>query len=112
MGNLSAELESKYVQMQKKDAEMQKKVTELEAKVKQQDSLLISLLRETNEHKTSVDFDLGPINQSAAINGLPSSCADLKMVGHIWSGFYSVMGSTMMESVYCDFTKLPGDAGR
>ena len=54
-------------------------------------------------------------NQSAvaavAINGLPSSCDDLKIIGHTLNGFYSVVGSTMMESVYCDFSKLPTDPG-
>ncbi|EFX70348.1 hypothetical protein DAPPUDRAFT_257235 [Daphnia pulex] len=33
------------------------------------------------------------------------------MIGHIWSGIYSVMGSSVMESVYCDFTKPIDDAG-
>ncbi|XP_046451251.1 complement C1q tumor necrosis factor-related protein 3-like [Daphnia pulex] len=32
-------------------------------------------------------------------------------MGHIWSGIYSVMGSSMVENVYCDFTKLPSEAG-
>jgi hypothetical protein len=95
--------------------ELEAKVTQLEAKVEQQDSLLSSLLREKNERTAATDFISVPIinNQSAvAINGLPSSCGDLKMIGHIWSGFYSVMGLAKMESVYCDFTKLPDDAGK
>ncbi|XP_046459494.1 uncharacterized protein LOC124205942 [Daphnia pulex] len=41
----------------------------------------------------------------------PTSCEDLWLVGHTLNGLYFVMGSTMMESVYCDFTKLPDDAG-
>jgi hypothetical protein len=45
-------------------------------------------------------------------NGLPSSCADLKSIGHTLNGFYFVMGSAKLESVYCDFTKLPDDAGK
>jgi hypothetical protein len=91
--------------------EQQAKVTQLEAKVEQQDSLLTSLLR---EKRTAAATDSAPIGCSSAvaINGLPSSCADLKLIGHIWSGFYFVMGSAMMESVYCDFTKLPDDAGK
>ena len=28
------------------------------------------------------------------------------------NGLYSVMGAEMVESVYCDFTKLPSDAGK
>jgi hypothetical protein len=90
-------------------------VTELKAKVAQQDSLLSDLLREKSERTAANHFESASIssNQSAvAINGLPSSCGDLKMIGHIWSGFYSVMGSAMMESVYCDFNKLPSDPGK
>ncbi|EFX82829.1 hypothetical protein DAPPUDRAFT_316370 [Daphnia pulex] len=48
---------------------------------------------------------------SVTFSGLPKSCQDLWLIGHTLNGFYSVMGSTMMESVYCDFTKLPDDTG-
>jgi hypothetical protein len=95
---------------------LESKVTELEAKVQQQDSLLTSLLREKDGRTAAATgFDSIPvsINQSAvAINGLPSSCGDLKTIGHIWNGIYFVMGSSMMESIYCDFTKVPQDAGK
>ncbi|XP_046638029.1 uncharacterized protein LOC124316246 isoform X2 [Daphnia pulicaria] len=43
------------------------------------------------------------------LTGLPKSCKDLWLIGHTLNGFYSVMGSAKMESVYCDFTKLPDD---
>jgi hypothetical protein len=105
----------KVTQLEAKNVQLEVKIGKLEAKVEQQDSLLNSLLREKNERTAAAATDSVPIsnNQSAvAINGLPSSCADLKMIGHIWSGFYFVMGSAMMESVYCDFTKLPSDAGK
>jgi hypothetical protein len=46
------------------------------------------------------------------LTGLPKSCQDLWLIGHTLNGFYSVMGSAKMESVYCDFTKLPDDAGK
>jgi hypothetical protein len=85
---------------------LESEVSELKAKIAQQDSLLSDLLQEKNERTAAA------ANPSAvAINGLPSSCGDLKMIGHIWSGFYSIAGSTMMESVYCDFSKLPTDPG-
>ena len=115
------ELEAKDVQVRDKvnelelrDVEMREKVTELEAKdvemrdkIAQQDSLLFDLLQEKNERTAAA-----AANQSAvAINGLPSSCDDLKIIGHTLNGFYSVVGSTMMESVYCDFSKLPSDPG-
>ncbi|KZS16124.1 Uncharacterized protein APZ42_018233 [Daphnia magna] len=56
---------------------------------------------------------LGPFECSGqtAIAGMPSSCEDLWRVGHSLSGLYSVIGNAMVESVYCDFTKLPNDAG-
>ncbi|EFX69057.1 hypothetical protein DAPPUDRAFT_259215 [Daphnia pulex] len=42
---------------------------------------------------------------------MPKSCQDLWLIGHSLNGFYSVMGSAMMESVYCNFTSLTGDEG-
>jgi hypothetical protein len=98
------ELKSEMSEVKAKDIEMQNKVTELEDKIAQQDSLLFDLLREKNERTAA------SANQSAvAINGLPSSCDDLKIIGHTLNGFYSIAGSAMMESVYCDFSKLPSD---
>ena len=108
-------LESKDVQMREKVTSLEDTVTELKATVAQQDSLLSDLLREKNERTAAANSESAPksSNQSAvAINGLPSSCGDLKMIGHTWSGFYSIAGSSMMESVYCDFTKVPSDPGK
>ncbi|XP_046645852.1 uncharacterized protein LOC124336192 [Daphnia pulicaria] len=48
---------------------------------------------------------------SVALTRMPTSCKDLWLIGHTLNGFYSIMGSTTMESVYCDFTKVPGDDG-
>ena len=114
------ELETKDVQMQEKvneleskDVQMRDKIRELEGKIVHQDSLLFDLLREKNERTAAADSKFVPTNQSAvAINGMPSSCNDLTVMGHTLNGFYSVMGSAMMESVYCDFTKLPTDPGK
>ena len=92
-----SELKSEVTKLEAKDIEMQ-------IKIAQQDSLLFDLLQEKNERTTAA------ANPSAvAINELPSSCSDLKKIGHIWPGIYSVMGSAMMESVYCDFNKLSSD---
>ena len=106
------ELEAKDVQVRDKvnelelrDVEMREKVTELEDKIAQQDSLLFDLLQEKNERTAAA-----AANQSAvAINGLPSSCDDLKIIGHTLNGFYFIAGSAMIEFIYCDFNKLPGD---
>ena len=108
------ELKSEMSEVKAKDVQMQNKMNELELenvqmrdKIAQQDSLLFDLLQEKNERTAAA-----AANQSAvAINGLPSSCDDLKIIGHTLNGFYSIVGSAMMESVYCDFSKLPTDPG-
>jgi hypothetical protein len=105
MQNKMNKLELRDVEMRDKTTNLENKVAELEDKISQQDSLLFDLLQEKNERTAAA-----AANQSAvAINELPSSCGDLKMIGHIWSGFYSIKGAKMMESVYCDFSKLPTD---
>ncbi len=112
---LRQNLALKVKQLEAKNVQLEVKIGKLEAKVEQQDSLLTSLLREKNERTAAAANVSVPIsnNQSAvAIPGLPSSCADLKMIGHTLSGFYSVLGSAKMESLYCDFTKLPTDPGK
>ncbi len=106
MNEIVKNLESEVTELKSEVTELKAKDVEMRDKIAQQDSLLFDLLQEKNERTAAA------ANQSAvAINGLPSSCADLKMIGHIWSGFYSIAGSTMMESVYCDFNKLPSDPG-
>jgi hypothetical protein len=98
MKEIVENFESKVTELEAKDVEMRDKIA-------QQDSLLSDLLREFAPMKS---------NQSAvaSINGLPSSCSDLKMIGHTLNGIYSIAGSSMIESVYCDFTKRPSDAGK
>ena len=95
---------------------LEAKDVQMQTKIAQQDSLLSDLLREKNERTAAANhFEFAPMrsNQSAvAINGLPSSCGDLKMIGHTLNGFYSIAGSVMMESVFCDFSKLPSEPGK
>lgn len=38
---------------------------------------------------------------------MPASCENLWLIGHNLNGLYSVMGVDIVESVFCDFTKLP-----
>ena len=114
MKEIVKNLESEVTELKAKDVQVRDKVNELELenvqlrdKIAQQDSLLFDLLQEKNERTAAA-----AANQSAvAINGLPSSCDDLKIIGHTLNGFYSIVGSAMMESVYCDFSKLPTDPG-
>ncbi len=112
---LRQDLALKVKQLEAKNVQQEVKIEKLEAKVEQQDSLFKSYFSRGKNERTAAATDSFLIsnNQSAvAINGLPSSCADLKMIGHTLNGFYSVMGLAKMESVYCDFTKLPDDAGK
>ena len=112
MKEIVKNFESKVTGLESEVTELKAKDVQMRDKVAQQDSLLSDLLREKNERTASAaaNFDSMRSNESGvAINGLPSSCEDLKMIGHLWSGFYSIAGSTMMESVYCDFSKLPSD---
>ncbi len=103
----------KVIQLEAKNVQLEVKIGKLEAKIEQQDSLLTSLLRGKNERTAAPDSVPISNNASAvAFPGIPSSCADLKMIGHTLNGIFSVMGSVKMESVYCDFTKLPDDAGK
>jgi hypothetical protein len=104
----------KVTQLEAKNVQLEVKIGKLEAKVEQQDSLFKNYFsREKNERTAAPDSIPISNNASAvAFPGIPSSCADLKMIGHIWSGIFSVMGLAKMESVYCDFTKLPDDAGK
>lgn len=46
------------------------------------------------------------------VSGMPRSCLDLWRIGHILSGLHSVMGTNMVQSVYCNLTKIPSDAGK
>lgn len=46
------------------------------------------------------------------MDGMPKSCLDLWHIGHFFSGFYSVMGTEFIETVYCDFAKVPDDPGK
>ncbi len=55
-----------------------------------------------------------PMKQTSAIvdiGQMPASCANLREIGHIKSGFYSIMGKRNMETVHCNFAKQHHDPG-
>lgn len=83
---------------------------QLEAKVKQQEILLAALLK---SDQSSTDSKSVPAeSRAAATRAMPTSCADLKSTGHLWNGVYSVIGTSAVETVYCDFTKPNTDPGQ
>jgi hypothetical protein len=43
---------------------------------------------------------------------MPTSCLDLKSLGHQFNGVYSVMGAKYVETVYCDFSQFNFDPSK
>lgn len=43
------------------------------------------------------------------VSGVPTSCADLSKIGHTLNGIYSIKTNDLIETVFCDFTKLNSD---
>lgn len=63
----------------------------------------------TMENSSSGLYTLGPLECGGKLETkqLPSSCEDLWRIGHVFSGFYSVMGEKFVETVHCDFSRRP-----
>ena len=97
-------------------------VTQLKDQLKKQESLLISVSqseRPATSCKCLTDVAAasgssidGIGHPSVALSGIPSSCEDLGLIGHTLSGLYSVMGTEQVETVYCDFSKLPNEPSK
>lgn len=99
----------------------------LKEMVQQQDQLLIALQKDLSATKSEVISIISNFKEHQPVSRIlpagtdrvsvmgtpimPKSCADLWRIGHVLSGLYSVMGSTQVESVYCDFTKIPVESG-
>ncbi|KAI9563595.1 Contactin-associated protein-like 2 precursor [Daphnia sinensis] len=64
-------------------------------------------------HTGSGQHTLGRFECSGkkVVDGKPTSCADLRILGNTLSGFYLVKGINSVENVDCDFTKLQNDPG-
>jgi hypothetical protein len=107
MESKNNQLETQLHQLQD---EFTTKLTQLESKVQEQEKHLIALrpgptalksVQTSNNDETYI--------QSRA---MPTSCLDLKLIGHIWSGLYSIRGTQMVKTVYCDFTKPTSDSSK
>ncbi|KZS16841.1 Uncharacterized protein APZ42_017452 [Daphnia magna] len=55
--------------------------------------------------------ELKASTSATSIGRMPTSCQDLQQTGHVKSGINFILGNKSIETVYCDFTKLPNDAG-
>ena len=65
--------------------------------VKQNLTETITAIEEMEEQLTANELP-------KSIGKMPTSCADLKQIGYLKSGVYSVMGGKNVLNVYCDFT--------
>ena len=97
-------------------------VTQLKDQLQKQESLLISVSQKerpatsckclTDVAAASGSSIDGIGRPSVAFSGIPSYCEDLGLIGHTLSGLYSVMGTEQVETVYCDFSKLPNEPSK
>jgi hypothetical protein len=101
------EMEEKQTRLQAEVSELKAQITGLEAQLHRQESIITTLQYPTQFTQKSVN-DIQP----KLINGMPNSCGDLWSLGHIWSGLYSIMGINMVETVYCDFSKISENPGK
>ena len=67
----------------------------------------------THSKHSSGRFTLGEFECSGTqlFQGMPSSCQDLKRIGHCLSGFYTVKVGGKLKKLYCDMSKRLGDKG-
>jgi len=56
-------------------------------------------------------FTLGKLECSGRVKvtGIPTSCRDLYIIGHIFNDLYSIKKNGKVETVFCDFTLSPFD---
>lgn len=52
------------------------------------------------------DLIIARTSEIQNIGKMPGSCADLRQIGYIKSGFYMIMGKSFVQSVYCVFDPL------
>ncbi len=95
--------------------QLQEKVNRLEAlehKVEQQESLISELQRDSTRDGSFRVADGSSATLRQETSKIPRSCADLKNLGHVSSGLFSVMGAKSVEMVFCDFCKQSTDPGK
>ncbi|KAI9563565.1 hypothetical protein GHT06_011029 [Daphnia sinensis] len=109
---IEAEQKAKDQQNSKFRESLVNKINELEGKV----AILESQLHQQDQQTAAISsINAIPIDvndtkhQSRFINEMPSSCRDLKVIGHTLNGLYSIIGLQAVETVYCNFNKQLDD---
>ena len=94
-----------------KVAGLEGEVAGLKLTIQHQESLLNELKNELQQVQTKpVASNSAEINLQSAVNGMPTSCGDLRLMGHTLSGMYSVMGAerfTEISSPYSGWKNSP-----
>jgi hypothetical protein len=84
--------------------EMKSIVADLMTKSKGKSKILqFSVLYIRGIEEFEFPFNTDTTSEIVDIGQMPTSCSDLRRMGHKLSGFFSVKGSKKMEMVYCDF---------
>ena len=113
------ELEAKVTQLET----LELKVEELEAENQKQDEKIVALQKKMDEQPLNSlpsQFAIHPTGAddrsdktAVATAAMPTSCADLRYLGHSINGLYLIMGTDKVETVFCDFTvPLPSDPSK
>ena len=62
------------------------------------------------ENYILIDFK-GLLPPSRPGTQMPTNCRELKTIGHMHSGFYTIRGSTTsLQTVYCDFSQINSES--
>ena len=99
--------------------QLEAKVNRLEAleiKVQQQESLISAMQRDSSSRAVASGIESRSAGSNATLRQgtpqIPRSCADLKSMGHVSSGLFSIMGAKSVEKVFCNFCKQSTDSGQ
>ncbi|EFX82173.1 hypothetical protein DAPPUDRAFT_101617 [Daphnia pulex] len=58
----------------------------------------------------TINTALNTITTPSSLGTIPTSCGDLKTIGFVKSGIFSIMDNKQVKNVYCDFTKTTNAA--
>ena len=118
MKEIIASKDPRVDELEFKTNRLELKIEEFKFENQKQQLLVVALQQQINQRANSTDSSYyskpvvipGSIKSVAAASEMPKNCNDLNAIGHT-TGIHLVMGTKQIETVYCDFTKLPSDLG-
>ncbi|KAI9563669.1 hypothetical protein GHT06_011133 [Daphnia sinensis] len=97
----------------KRSAESLKQLAETNSVIANLKKELSESVKDVAVMKTKIaelTTELKASTSATSIGRMPTSCQDLQETGHVKSGINFILGNKSIETVYCDFTKLPIEA--